>query len=265
MVCKHIIVIIFLFLGFSCTDEPPLEDNPLDPGGGDYEIPSVSIISDFTFGEIVTTETITILLEGNELAVEYRVRMDDGEWVDWTTDKAYTFEYLDEGSHIIYAQSRYITEEESETVAIDFIVDAVSGPAMMFFPRRKIAEVGDQVVFHINAEEVSNLSGSEFVLEYNPDQISIEDVLSGNIFTPLGETIFFYDNNPEIGRLVITAAVFGVGEPSFTGTADIAEIILQVKYSGEIDIVFDGSELFRNSENESIQINTSIPGKIESN
>ena len=111
MVCKHIIVIIFLFLGFSCTDEPPLEDNPLDPGGGDYEIPFVSIISDFAFGEIVATETITILLEGNELAVEYRVRMDDGEWVDWTTDKAYTFEYLDEGSHIIYAQSRYITEE----------------------------------------------------------------------------------------------------------------------------------------------------------
>ena len=31
--------------------------------------------------------------EGNELAVEYRVRMDDGEWVGWTPDNAFTFEY----------------------------------------------------------------------------------------------------------------------------------------------------------------------------
>ena len=75
---------------------------------------------------------------------------------------------------------------------------------------------------------------------------------------------FFYEDKPSEGKLIITSAVWGSGEPSYTGTAVIAEVSIQITQLGEIDIVFDGSELFRDPDNEAIQINTTIPGKIES-
>ena len=265
MVYKDIRQLILLVLiCFACTKTTSLEDNPLDPGGGDYEIPLVTIISDFQPGDAITSESISIVLEGNDLVVEYRIRLDESEWTDWSNENSFTLDYLDEGNHTIYGQSRYLSSDESEIMSLDFTVDAVSGPSLMFFPRRITATQGETVTFSIMAEEVYDLAGTEFILNYDPATVSVENVLTGDIFSDMGDIFFFYEDKPSEGKLIITSAVWGSGEPSYTGTAVIAEVSIQITQLGEIDIVFDGSELFRDPDNESIQINTTVPGKIES-
>jgi hypothetical protein len=44
---------------------------------------------------------------------------------------------------------------------ISFIVDAIGGPALMFYPRRHFAQAGETVIFQILAEEVIDLMMSE--------------------------------------------------------------------------------------------------------
>ena len=174
--------IFFVFIMFACTTTEPLEDNPLDPDGGEYEVPSVVIVTDIDPWQTITNETFSFFLEGNELVVEYRIRLDNMDWTEWTDDNEFTVDYLDEGQHTIYAQSRYISATESEIVSFNFNVDAVTGPAIMFNPRRQYANEGDQITFTINAEEVNGLAGIEFILGFDPGQISVVNVSSGNIF-----------------------------------------------------------------------------------
>ena len=145
------------------------------------------------------------------------------------------------------------------------MVDAVQGPALMFYPRRKVADIGQDITRNIVAEEVYNLAGTEFILEYDSSMVSIESILPGDIFSEIGDPIFFYEDRPSEGKLVITSAVWGSGEPSYTGTAIVAVVSIKVTQIGAINIIFDGTELFRNPQNETININETVDGLIESN
>ena len=183
--------IFFVFIMFACTSTEPLEDNPLDPDGGEYEVPSVVIVTDIDPWQTITNETFSFFLEGNELVVEYRIRLDNMDWTEWTNDNEFTVDYLDEGQHTIHAQSRYISATESEIVSFNFNVDAVTGPAIMFNPRRQYANEGDQITFTINAEEVNGLAGIEFILGFDPGQISVV-TFRWHIFSQASDLIFIH-------------------------------------------------------------------------
>ena len=260
---RKIQYIIVLFFILSCADEF-VPENPIDPENPSYIPPIVSIIDGINIGQTVTSENLTIEYSGNESSMLFRTKLDSSNWSGWTNNLFVTLDYMDEGDHIFWLQGKYTTGDTSETVSIPFTVDAVQGPALMFLPRRHISGLGDEITFRIIAEEVYDLAGTEFILDYDPATVSVENVLTGDIFSDLGDIFFFYEDKPSEGKLIITSAVWGSGEPSYTGTAVIAEVSIQITQLGEIDIVFDGSELFRDPDNESIQINTTIPGKIES-
>ena len=255
------ILFILLFL-ISCAEEFE-PSNSFDPENPNYVPPIVSIVSGPNEGQIVSTESVEFTYSGNELML-FRTKLDTNLWSGWINSNSITLDYLDEGDHVFFLQGKYATNDTSEIVSVSFEVDAVQGPALMFLPRRHISGLGDDITFRIIAEEVYDLAGTEFILDYDPATVSIENVLTGDIFSDLGDIFFFYEDKPSEGKLIITSAVWGSGEPSYTGTAVIAEVSIQITQLGEIDIVFDGSELFRDPDNESIQINTTIPGKIES-
>jgi hypothetical protein len=257
--------LLIVFICFACSKPTALEDNPLDPVGGDYQIPVININTEFLAGETVTFDAITIEFSGNEMVTEFRYKLDNNDWSEWSDQNIVLFDYLDEGSHTVFAQSRYISLDESEIHSLDFIVDAVPGPALMFEPRRQIVSTGDIITFNINAEEVVQLAGTEFVLTYDPASITVESINSGNIFSQTGDPIMFTDVDLSDGTVTITAAVWGTGEPAFTGTGAIVELNVKVLQTGEIDILFDGTEVYRNHENSNIEISESIPGKIFSN
>jgi hypothetical protein len=261
---KNLYILLLFIFFLSCADDF-VPDNPVDPENPDYIPPIVSIVSGLTENEVLTVERFTINFSGNELSMLFRTKIDSSNWTGWFSSTSQTVDFIDEGSHNFYVQGRYTTGDTSNIVWIPFEVDAVQGPALMFLPRRHIVSIGEKINFKIKAEEVYNLAGAEFHLSYDPALLSVESVISGDVFSASGSPIFLYEDKPESGLLTITSATWGQGISSYTGTAVIADIEFEVQSVGEIDIFFDGTEVFRDLENETIIINETIHGRIESN
>tara|TARA_B100000579_G_scaffold83828_1_gene65418 strand:+ start:753 stop:1544 length:792 start_codon:yes stop_codon:yes gene_type:complete len=260
-VIKHLIILVLLFV-WSCEEVTIEQDNPLDPNNPIYNAPNVDFTSGTLEGDTVYVSDITFTWEGNELIAEYRTKLDDNDWLEWNNGSSIELEHLDEGDHRISLQGRYSTGDTSSIITTNFVVDAVMGPALMFFPRRQIAVAGENVSFQILAEEVSNLSAAEFQLQFDPSDVQINDISPGSAFASLGEMIFIKEIDNVNGFITISTAVFGESYPVFTGTGDIALIDVQIITSGEHAIQFDGSEVFRDHENSNIIINDLINGLI---
>lgn len=261
---KKLITIFIGLVIWSCLDPP--EDfepyNPYDPENPNYIPPAVNVSSGPTEGETITSETATFIWEGNDENMEFQVYFDGILVKDWSETQSYTFDYLDEGGHIFSVQGRYVTQDTSLIVNVNFIVDAVKGPALMFLPRRQIANQGQNFQFEIMAEEVSNLSASEFVLLYEPNVISIDSVRVGKMFKPNKNYILHNDIDNSKGKANILIGLLGGKEPTFTGTGGLATLFITKKTSSETTISFDGSETLRGPSNDLIQISATIGGLI---
>ena len=137
------------------------------------------------------------------------------------------------------------------------------GPALIFFPRRHFTTQGNTVTFQVIAEEVYDLTGMEMIIQYNPEHIGVEAVRQGSIFTGFGDVVFFSEDQPGAGRLTITCGIWGGESPSFTGTSAIAEIDVQLKIQGNATLEFDGSEVFRDPNNEPIILLEVVGGYLQ--
>ena len=253
--------LIFSFIYFSCTDEFVAE-NPIDPDNPDYIPPIVSFITGPEPEEILTAETTTITFSGNEESMLFRSRLDSSNWSGWISAQSRTLDYLDEGNHIFYLQGQYTTGDTSSVISIPFTVNAVEGPALLFSPRRHIASAGQVVTYQILAEEVFDLAGTEFILNYNVSKIQVEAVRQGALFNSLGTPIFFTENDQINGLLTVTASAWAGDNEGFTGTGVIFEIDVAIIQNGSSTINFNGNETFRNPENLMININEVIGGLI---
>ena len=257
----YIFYIISFLLFFSCEDVTAVRENPLDEDGGDYEKPIIDFL-DIADGDILFSETIQINLSGNELVSEYRYKIDSYDWIDWSEEGFITLNYLDEGNHQLSVQSRYLNGDISDVASISFIVDAISGPALMFYPRRHFAQEGETVTFQILAEEVTDLMMSEIHLEYDPTMLEIMSVSQGSFFQNGQNSIFLNEINSEGGFIQINTALLDGDSPSVSGTGDLAEIQVKLLQSGSAAVSFNGDDTFINSENNSITILEKISGLV---
>ena len=67
----------------------------------------------------------------------FSYKLDNQNWSNWSNVKEATFTYLDEGKHTFMVKAKYINNiEQEEPAKVDFTVDAVKGPALMFRPRK---------------------------------------------------------------------------------------------------------------------------------
>ena len=258
---KRLIIIILLFI-WSCEEATFEQDNPLDPDNPDYDYPTVTFISSIAEGDTIHVSDISFDWQGSELVAEYRTKLDDNDWLEWNDALTIEIQYLDEGDHNFSLQGRYSTGDTSLIVTKNFVVDAVTGPALVFFPRRKIAAQGSNVTFQILAEEVYNVAAAEFRFTFDPSSLQINSITAGSAFGLLGEVIFITNIDNSDGSAIISTAVFGDGYPTLSGTGDIALIDVQIIKDGEHTIEFDGSEVFRDHENNSINVNDRVDGLI---
>jgi len=254
---KSLLFLFILFI-FSCEDVAPTKDNPLDTGGEDYVDPTVAIVSDLTNGDIISSETVSLSLQGNELVTDYRYKLNSFPWTDWFEEATATLEYLDEGDHTVSVQSRYLSGDTSEIVSLSFVVDAVEGPALMFYPRRHIFTQGSTVMFQVLAEEVTALMAAEVHLEYNPSKIEIVSVTQGSLFQNGQESIFSYEIDS--GSIEILTTLLSSSSPSVSGTGDLILIEVKSLQTGSSTISFNDSDVFRDPDNNDIIIIEKING-----
>jgi hypothetical protein len=258
------LITIFFFLACE-VGEDFIPDNTLDPSNPDYIPPQVTITASPTEGQIVSSAQITFTWEGNSDEMSYRYSFDD-IWTNWQENvKSVTIKHIDEGSHQFSVKSSYINGDSSEAVSVNFSVDAVEGPSLLFNPRYKKSAVGQTFQLSLIAEEVTNLSGAEVTLTYDAETIEIVDVLQGQLFKNLGgDIIFIIDHSPSMGKVVISTAVWGAGKPAASGSKSLAEIQVKLKKAGNTTIGIDASSKFRNPENKTIHINQIIEAIVES-
>ena len=257
----RLIYLLSLLFVLSCEDTTPTRDNPLDEEGGDYIAPIIGLL-DLVDGDILYSESIEFTWEGNELVTEYRYKYDSFDWTDWSESTSATLSYLDEGDHQLSVQSRYLNGDTSDVASVSFIVDAVAGPALMFYPRRHFAQAGETVTFQIMAEEVTNLMMSEIHLEYDPAKLEIMSVSQGSFFQNGQNSIFLYEINTEAGAVQINTTLLDGDNPAVSGTGDLAEIQVKLLQAGSATLSFNGSDAFIGPENNDITILEKINGLV---
>lgn len=253
---------LLLFLLISCGVNEFEPDNPIDPDNPDYIPPVVSIISGLNIDQVVTNSTIEINFSGNENSMLFRSKLDSNEWSGWLSSTVITLDYLDEGFHEFFLQGKYTTGDTSEIVWVPFEVNAVSGPSLLFFPRKSVQNIGETVTLKIYAEEVYELAGSGFTLDYDPARLRVDAVRQGNIFANPSTPIFLDEHDTESGHILISTATWDGGGTTFSGTGTIMEIDVVLLSGGITLIEFDGTEVFRDRDNNEIIINESIGGLI---
>ena len=257
----RLIYLLSLLFVLSCEDTTPTRDNPLDEEGGDYIAPIIGLL-DIVDGDILYSESIEFTWEGNELVTEYRYKYDSFDWTEWSESTSATLSYLDEGDHQLSVQSRYLNGDTSDVTSVSFIVDAVAGPALMFYPRRHFAQAGETVTFQIMAEEVTNLMMSEIHLEYDPAKLEIMSVSQGSFFQNGQNSIFLYEINTEAGAVQINTTLLDGDNPAVSGTGDLAEIQVKLLQAGSATLSFNGSDAFIGPENNDITILEKINGLV---
>ena len=257
------LLLLFAVIYFSCEESTPIRDNPFDDESGDYVEPTILLISDISDGDTLYTENVTILWEGNELVSEFRYKLDMFDWTEWSENSEAELNYLDEGSHLVYAQSRYLSGDTSDVVSISFVVDAVDGPSLMFQPRRNFAEVGETVTFQIIAEEVSNLMMSEINIGYDPQALQIISIEQGSFFQDSQSSIFLYEDNPETGLIQVNTTILDGNTSAISGTGSLAIVEVKLIEAVSSTIIFQGTDTFIDPENNVIEISERISGIVE--
>ena len=253
--------LIILLFAFNCEDTVPVRDNPLDDEGTDYVAPTISLM-DINDGDTLYSETYEFTWEGNELVADFRYKLESFEWSDWNESPSATISYLDEGDHQLSVQSRYPNGDTSDVASVSFVVDAVAGPSLMFYPRRHFADQNEAVTFQIIAEEVTNLMMSEINLDYDPSMLDIISITQGSFFQNGQNSIFLYDINNESGTVQINTTLLDGDSPSVSGTGDLAYIQIRLLQSNFATIRFNGDDAFIDFNNNDIVINEMINGVV---
>ena len=169
---------------------------------------------------------------------------------------------MDEGNHQIALQGRYNSGDTSDVVTISFIVDAVQGPALIFYPRAVTASVGSSVTFQVLAEEVTNLTAAQFNISFDPSKLEILAVIQGAMLQISGESIFDVDYDNATGSVSVITAALGGSQPAVDGTGVLLELELKVNAAGTSALEFDGTELFRDPDNNNITIAQMVNGLV---
>ena len=260
MIKRLSIIIVLLF--WSCEEIVVQQDNPLDPGNPEYDPPVITFVSGPGGGETISTSEATFSWEGNDLVSEYRTKINNDPWGDWADHTSITLQYLDEGGYTFSIQGRYTTEDTSAVISNNFSVDAVQGPALMFYPRANFSSVGSNVTFQVLAEEVTSLTAAQFNVTFDPSKLEIVSVTQGSLLQINGESIFSTEFDNQAGSLSVITAALGGDLPSVDGTGVLLELVLSVKATGTSNLEFDGTELLRDPSNNDITINETVAGVV---
>jgi len=256
-------ILFFVCALFISCDIPTFEiDNPFDPQNPSYVPPTVTIDSGPDDNETITTDNVVFTWLGNNETMTFRYFLDGTLKQDWDDMRSVIIKYLDEGEHRFGVQGKYPTDDVSDTVYVNFNVNAVLGPSLLFYPRKHDAVIGEEVTFQIFAEEVVDLSGAEFTINYNTTLINIESITQGDLFKTANQSIFYVDQDPLQDSFTVLTAILDGISPSVSGTGVLAEIVVKINSQGTSTISFSGANKFRGPNNTAIEIREKIGGIV---
>lgn len=211
----------------------------------------------------------------------YRVLSIDGEnfpstYLDWTVFSNTTevsLSHLDEGKFRIEVEGR--SGSLTETIRREFSIDAVQGPALLFFKTQTTLRVGLQDSIGIWMEDVDSLSAYGVVIVFDKSKVELMGVRPGLYVTQqkFKQIILPDYTNPDIlidantiGRIDINTAILtdlgSYPNKSISGSGRILNLVFRGKARGTSGIEITSLSL-KTPSRASIQFKPPKDGVIE--
>ena len=261
---KNNFSLLFFLLFLSC------EDIKVEDLLSDFSDENTPITTISTVDTLFASSTVSLNWTGNEYAISFSYRLEPltytdtvktySSWSNWDTLNTVTLTNLDEGNYTFYIKSRFTVDNEEAVQSINFIVDAIAGPALRIYPLYQQVVSGENFHMYIYIEDVVDLGGIELHLSYPPSNISTTSMTSGTVLS--NSSIFFDTINSTDGtiELIATAEDF----TGYTGSGVLAKISLTAGSFSSMDtFVIHDTSILKNSGNIQINIVDRVYGLIE--
>ena len=258
---------LLLILSCEVLEEPDLV-NPLDPENPEYIPPKTTILSGPGEGEVLAVPDVSITWRGNIAGSEYSFRLDSSVWSDWGVDSTVLLRLLDEADHLFEVRTRYPSGDiEDPPTSLSFTVDAIKGPAFIFYPRLTNKNTGESFTLELMAEEVDSFAIGEVVVEFDTAFVSFVSAAllsdaSSFLGSSGGSVLEFIDLDSDNNIVVINFGVVGGDPPFVQGSGVIAHLIFTGLGKGETSVRINSLSLMRKSDNTTIRVNEFIEGVI---
>ena len=95
----------------------------------------------------------------------------------------------------------------------------------------------------------------------HPSKLEILSVSQGSLFQNGQESIFSYEIGS--GSIEVLTTLLSSSSPSVSGTGDLIHIEVKSLQSGSASISFNGSDVFRDPDNNDITIIEKINGRVD--
>ncbi|MCX6132221.1 MAG: cohesin domain-containing protein [Ignavibacteriales bacterium] len=258
--------VVSLLLVLSCekavTPPESVPTNPLDIPG----LPVTTITQGPAQGSVLATSSATFRWSGNSEVGAFSCRLNGGTWSFWSTRTDTTIDDIDDGSCLFEVKSRHknnITEEQNFPTR-SFSVDAIQGPAAIFYPRRKAVTVSQSFTYDIRAEDVSGLLGCKLAMTYDPAIIKIDTIVAGDLVKKNGGFAESYlTRDPSGVKVVFEAVILGGTPKGVTGSGALATLTCRVVGAQQANLVFVQTEtLYRDTGNKPLTIRQLVGGKV---
>lgn len=254
-------ILLLLFLFTACTDDF-IPDNPLDPNNPIYESPIVTIISGPENGETLTTGNTTFVWDGNEDAMLFQYKIDDGLLSGWKNSKTVTLDYLDEGDHSFSLQAKYTTGDTTEVQTTRFSVNAFGTNTIRLYPWESKRYNSDSFTVEVIGEEVTNIASAFIEIEFDKTLFTVNSITQGSAFDNCSSPVFIWnDDANETGVIQISCAFLDDGDlcipVSGAQSLNLANIELKPKTytSGNTsNLTITANSQYRDVENGNIDI-----------
>ena len=156
-------------------------DEIVVPVSMEVPLPRVEIIGGPQEGEIVDTDEVEFRFDDVDAygTVEFKARLDDGEWSEWSTEDRILFSDLEESSiaddHVLFVKVLTDAGESEPATTRIFQVDAIKGPVIRFVDDTVLGFVDDRIAIDVLAEEVTDVLGMDIVLGFDAEKLELED------------------------------------------------------------------------------------------
>lgn len=217
-------------------------------------------------GETISSPTATFIWEGNESASEYRIKFDIPTWSDWISVTSHTFEYLDEGNHSFEIQARSVNgDKQADSLHLEFVVDALEGPAFVLHPYHQVSEVGDTITVRVQLLDVERVFALGLDLSFPMDTLSFVDYSVGEISDEWGGqslSIVDFRQNSSEGNLSIALTVVEGNPSGYTGSIHAISFRFVVENPGTLWLNPQHIQIV-NSDGQAVSINASRGTRID--
>lgn len=273
--------IIFALLGmlfsmthFNACNTGNIVDNPP---------PFVQIIEGPLEGEVITQDFVNFVWNASGASFQFRYRLlaldDDNfpttyqDWTNYGDEIEVAYDNLDEGKFRFEVQGKS-GSIEPDPVSRDFFVNAVTGPALLFFKTLTILNVNQSDSIALWMEDVDSLTAFHVVVSFDKSKVAFVSASGGSyvsqkrfsqlIVPDMSSQSIIAEANSK-GRVDITSGLLtdlgSVPSTSISGSGKILNLVFKGIAAGSTNLTITNLEL-RSGDGSAITFNPPKNGKI---